>query len=320
METVRFGVVGLGNMGTYHCNYLDTLPGAKLASICESDPAKLAAAAEKFPIAQKFERWQEMLGSKSLDAVLIATPHFQHPDIAVAAFDNNLHVLCEKPAAVTVKEARRMNDAAARHPKLKFAMNFQMRANPVLRKLRDLIHGGDVGEISRITWIVTNWFRTNSYYASGGWRATWSGEGGGVLINQCPHNLDQLHWLTGMMPRKITAVAFIGKTHPIEVEDEVSAIMEYDNGAIGHFITTTGEAPGTDRLEIAGDRGKIVSEGGKLHFRMARQGVRDFRENSKLSFATPEVWDVDVPVPKTEYADNTNAMAQNFVKLSLINI
>jgi len=317
METVRFGVVGLGNMGTYHCNYLDSLPGAKLAAICDSDAARVKTAAEKHPNVEKFERWQDLLTSKSIDAVLIATPHFQHPDIAVAAFDNNLHVLCEKPAAVTVKQARRMNDAAAKHPELKFAMNFQMRANPLLRKLRDLIHGGDLGEIVRITWIVTNWFRTNSYYASGGWRATWAGEGGGVLINQCPHNLDQLHWLTGMMPRKITAVAFIGKTHPIEVEDEVSAIMEYDNGAIGHFITTTGEAPGTDRLEIAGDRGKIVSEAGKLLFKMNRQGLRDFRENSKQSFAVPESWDIELPVTKGETIDNVKTMAQNFVNAVL---
>ena len=313
MDTVRIGVVGLGNMGTYHCNYLDSLQGAKLAAICESDPKKLAAAAEKFPNAAKFEHWRDMIGSKAIDAVLIATPHYQHPDIAVAAFDAGLHVLCEKPAAVTVKEARRMNDAAAKHPNLKFAMNFQMRANPLLKKLRELIQGGDLGEISRITWIVTTWFRTNAYYASGGWRATWAGEGGGVLINQCPHNLDQLHWLTGMMPRRITAVAFIGKTHPIEVEDEVSAIMEYDNGAIGHFVTTTGEAPGADRLEIAGDRGKIVSEGGKLSLRMNRTGTKEFRETTTQSFATPEVWDVDVPITKGEFADNTKAIAQNFV-------
>jgi predicted dehydrogenase len=304
-------------MGTYHCNYLDTLQGARLAAICESDAAKLNAAAEKFTNAQKFERWQEMLASKTIDAVLIATPHFQHPDIAVAAFDNNLHVLCEKPAAVTVKQARRMNDAAAKKPNLKFAMNFQMRANPLLRKVRDMIRAGDLGEISRITWIVTNWFRPNAYYASGGWRATWAGEGGGVLINQCPHNLDQLHWLTGMMPRKITGVAFIAKTHPIEVEDEVSAIMEYDNGAIGHFITTTGEAPGTDRLEIAGDRGKIVSEAGKLSFKMNRTGVREFRETSTQSFAMPEAWDVEVPVNKGEFADNTKTMTQNFINAVL---
>src|SRR4051812_6724223 len=261
MDTVRFGVVGLGNMGSYHINYIDSLDGGKVAAICDIDAKRLDAAAGKCPEAQRFERWQDMLSSGAIDAVLVATPHYQHPEITLASFEKNLHVLCEKPAAVTVKEARRMNDGAAKHPHLKFAINFQMRANPVLRKIREIIHGGDLGEILRITWIATSWFRTNAYYASGGWRATWAGEGGGVLINQCPHNLDQLYWLTGMMPARVTAVAHIGKTHPIEVEDEVSAILEYAGGATAHFITSTGEAPGTDRLEIAGDRGKLVSEG-----------------------------------------------------------
>ena len=182
-----------------------------------------------------------------------------------------------------------------------------------------MIHAGDLGEIFRITWIVTNWFRTNAYYASGGWRATWSGEGGGVLINQCPHNLDQLHWLTGMMPRNDHRPSrFIGKTHPIEVEDEVSAILEYDNGAIGHFITTTGEAPGTDRLEIAGDRGKIVAEGGKLSFKHDPPGrARVPRERPSSRSRIPEVWDIDVPVTKGEFADNTKTMTQNFVNAVL---
>jgi predicted dehydrogenase len=315
METVRFGVVGLGNMGTYHCNYLDQVEHARLAAICDTDPKKLDAAAAKCPGAAKFTRWEEMIASGAVDAVLVATPHYSHPDIAVAAFDKNLHVLCEKPMAVTVSEGRRMIDAAAEHAHLKFGINFQMRTNPALKRVRDLIRGGDLGEIFRISWIVTNWFRTWSYYASGGWRATWAGEGGGVLINQCPHNLDQLYWLTGMMPTRITAVAHLGKTHPIEVEDEVSAIMEYANGATGHFVTTTGEAPGTDRLEIAGDRGKIVAEHGKVHFRMARQSVREFRETSPESFATPECWDVDVPMSKpAATADLTRQMTENFVR------
>ena len=211
-----------------------------------------------------------------------------------------------------------MSAAAAKHPNLKFGINFQMRTNPVLKKLRELIHGGELGEITRITWIVTNWFRTWSYYASGGWRATWSGEGGGVLLNQCPHNLDQLYWLTGMMPARVTAVAHIGKTHPIEVEDEVSAILEYANGATGHFITTTGEAPGADRLEIAGDRGKIVAEGGRLSFRMNRRSVREFRETDPSSFATPECWDVEIPIAKSA-TEAAKLLAQNFVNAILKN-
>jgi predicted dehydrogenase len=316
MDSVRFGIIGFGNMGMYHCGYFPTIENARVVAISDAEPKRLELAATKFPDVQRFERYQDLIGSGAVDAVLIATPHYQHPDIAIAAFEKGLHVLCEKPAAVTIKGARRMNEAAATHPKQKFGMNFQMRTNPALKKVRELVQGGELGDLFRITWIVTNWFRTNSYYASGGWRATWAGEGGGVLINQCPHNLDQLFWLTGMMPKRVTAVAHIGKTHPIEVEDEVSAILEYENGCTGHFITTTGEAPGTDRLEIAGDRGKLVAEGGKLSFKMNRQTVRDFRENSPLSFAVPECWDVEIPVAKAE-PDLARLMTQNFVNAVL---
>ncbi|HYO11065.1 MAG TPA: Gfo/Idh/MocA family oxidoreductase [Tepidisphaeraceae bacterium] len=311
MDQVRIGVIGTGNMGLYHCNYLESIEGARLAAICDSDRAKLDAAAAKYAGAHRFENYRDLIASGAVDAVIVATPHYSHPEMTIASLERDLHVLCEKPEAVTVREARRMNEAARRHPHLKFGINFQMRTNPVLRKLRELIHGGDLGEIMRVTWIATSWFRTWAYYASGGWRATWAGEGGGVLINQCPHNLDQLYWLTGMNPSRVTAVAHVGKTHPIEVEDEVSAILEYDNGATGHFITGTGEAPGTDRLEIAGDRGKIVAEGGKLLFRMNRQGVREFRENDPGSFTSPEAWDVEVPAAKT--GADTKLMGQNFV-------
>ncbi len=316
MDTVRLGVIGTGNMGTYHCNYMDTVQNVTLAAICDGSPEKLAAAAAKFPKPAKFDDYKSLLNSGLVDAVLIATPHYQHPDITIAALDKGLHVLCEKPAAVTVKEARRMNAVAEKHPELKFAMNFQTRTNPALKKMRELIQTGDLGDISRITWIITNWFRTWSYYASGGWRATWEGEGGGVLLNQCPHNLDQLQWLTGMMPTRVTAVAHIGKTHPIEVEDEVSAILEYSNGATGHFVTTTGEAPGTDRLEMAGDRGKAVVEHGKLIFTMNRQTTRQLRETSPSSFAMPETWEINVPVNKAE-PELARLITQNFVNAIL---
>jgi predicted dehydrogenase len=312
MNSVRLGVIGMGNMGTYHCNYMGSIENLTLAAICDGNPDKLAAAAAKFPQAQTFDEYHKLLDSGAVDAVLVVTPHYQHPDIAIAALERGLHVLCEKPAAVTVREARRMNAAAEKHPELKFAMNFQMRANPTLKKLRELILGGDLGELTRMTWIVTSWFRTWSYYASGGWRATWEGEGGGVLINQCPHNLDQLQWLTGMMPQRITAVAHIGKTHPIEVEDEVSAILEYAGGMTGHFITTTGEAPGTDRLEVVGDRGCAVVEHGKLSFRMNRKSTREVRETSPASFAVPETWQIEVPVEKTE-TEGARIVMQNFV-------
>jgi predicted dehydrogenase len=180
------------------------------------------------------------------------------------------------------------------------------------------VQSGEVGEITRITWIITNWFRTNAYYGSGGWRATWAGEGGGVLINHCPHNLDLLQWIPDMMPSRITAVGFVGKRHPIEVEDEISAIMEYPNGAIGHFIASTGEAPGTDRLEICGDRGKIVAEKGQILFSRTRHSVRETCENSPEAFAVMEAWDINIPYA-SGWAEGHKYVTQAFVNAILRN-
>jgi len=315
MDNVRFGVVGLGNMGLYHVETFASLKGGTLEAICDAAPANLERAGQKTP-ARRFSQYQEMLDSGLIDAVLIATPHFLHPEIALAAFERNIHVLCEKPLAVTVGQGRSVIEAAGRKPQLKFGLMFQMRTTALYRKIRELIADGELGDISRITWIVTDWFRTWTYFASGGWRATWAGEGGGVLINQCPHNLDLIQWLTGLTPSRITAVGFVGKTHPIEVEDEVSAILEYPGGAIGHFITSTGEAPGTNRLEICGDRGKLVAEKGKIAFSRTRKSVRETRETSKEAFAVMEAWDIDVPVGPSD-AEGHKIVTQNFVNAVL---
>ncbi len=317
MSTVRIGIIGLGNMGSHHATYMDQVAGCRLAAICDLDPARVERAAAKSPNAKTFSGHREMLDSGEVDAVLIATPHYDHPPIAIDAFERGLHVLCEKPVAVTVGAARRLNEEYAKYSgKLKFGAMFNQRTRPFYKKLRELILAGELGEISRITWTVTDWFRTWTYYASGGWRATWAGEGGGVLLNQCPHNLDLLWWLTGgMKPSRVTAVAFIAKKHPIEVEDEVSAILEYPNGAVGHFITTTGEAPGISRLEIAGNRGIIIAEDDSLKFRRLRSSSDDELRNSPLSFAQPERWDIEVPV-KPE-AEGHRVVTERFVQAIL---
>jgi predicted dehydrogenase len=286
MNTVRIGVIGLGNMGSHHTRYLAAggVDGAKLGAICDIEPAKLDGMAAVAGNAPRFGSATELIKSGSCDAVIIAT--------------------------------RKLNDAAARHPNLKFGIMYNQRTNGLYQKIRELVADGELGEITRITWLVTDWFRTWTYYASGGWRATWAGEGGGVLINQCPHNFDLIQWIPGMVPSRVTAVASLGKTHPIEVEDEVSAIFEYPNGAIGHFITTTGEAPGTNRLEIAGDRGKIVAEHGKILFKRARTSVKNLRETSPLSFTNVETWDIDVPY-KPGPADEHKTITTNFVSAIL---
>src|SRR3954469_24994766 len=316
MDQVRIGVIGLGNMGSVHVSYMDQIAGGSLTAVCDANPAAADRVAQKFPSVAKFTKYEDLLASGTCDAILIATPRSQHPLITDAAFAKNLHVLCEKPVAVRVSDARKTNELHKQHPNLKYGLVFQTRTVPIFQKIKQLIDDGELGEISRITWIATAWFRTWTYYALGGWRGTWAGEGGGVLINQNPHNLDLLQWLPSMMPSRVTAIASLGKTHPIEVEDEVSAILEYPNGAIGHFVTTTGEYPGADRLEIAGDRGRLVTEKGALKLAQTRKSVRDVREKSKEAFAQIETWEIDVPVP-TANPESHKTVTQNFVNAIL---
>jgi predicted dehydrogenase len=259
-----------------------------------------------------------LIKSGLVDAILIATPHYDHPPIAKAAFARGIHVLSEKPVGVTVGEARKLNDAyQAVSGKLKFGIMFNQRTDPKYKKMRELIAEGEIGEILRITWTATDWLRTWTYYASGGWRATWAGEGGGVLLNQCPHNLDLLQWISGLMPNRVTAVATIAKRHPIEVEDDVSAILEYPNGAIGHFIANTGETPGTNRLEIAGDKGLIIAEGPKLVFRRLRKSVREILEKSPDAFPSPEIWPIELPFGSQPFGSQHQTITQNFVRAIL---
>jgi predicted dehydrogenase len=317
VSNLRLAIIGLGNMGTGHLEYLPNVPGVTVTAVCDVDAAKLERAVNKAATAghvvQAFASPDEMLDAKVADAVVIATPHYDHPPIGIKAFETGHHVMVEKPIAVGVKGARELIESARKHPDRVFGIMFNQRSNPMYAKLRGLVAAGELGEITRVTWLVTDWFRTHTYYASGGWRATWSGEGGGVLINQCPHNLDLIQWITGMVPTRVTAVGYLGKTHPIEVEDEMSAILEYPNGAIGHFVTSTGEAPGTNRLEICGDRGKIIAEKGKLTFSRTLKSVRETNETSPDAFAHVETWEIDVPYPKAPPMGEHERVMRNFI-------
>ena len=259
-EQVRIGIVGIGNMGKVHVRHVKGLPNTELVAICDRNERKLRAA-EAGPDVVAFTSYDDMLDSADLDGVIIATPHIEHPDMSIAAFQRGIHVLVEKPIAIQVAEARRMIEAwragRTRFPDLVFAAMFMQRTWGHWRTIKALIESGELGKLSRCSWIVTDWFRTQSYYDSGDWRATWAGEGGGVLMNQCPHNLDMYQWLMGM-PARVHGFVNFGKHHHIEVEDEVTAYFEHDDGLVGHFVTTTGESPGTNRLEIIGENGKLV--------------------------------------------------------------
>ncbi|AIQ52658.1 Gfo/Idh/MocA family protein [Paenibacillus sp. FSL R7-0331] len=300
MDKVRFGIIGVGNMGRSHAfSLLNEVKGAELTAVCDISPQRLEWAAEQLPEhVLRFSSSEELFKSGSVDAVLISTPHYDHPPLAIEALKHHLHVLIEKPAGVFTKAVQEMNDVAAQSDR-KFGIMYNQRTNPLYRKLRDLITSGELGEIRRTNWIITDWYRSQSYYNSGGWRATWAGEGGGVLLNQDPHQLDLWQWTTGMMPKRVRAFCQFGKYRDIEVEDDVTAYVEYENGATGLFITTTGEAPGTNRFEITGDNGKIVVEDGSLTFWRLRTPEPEFNATYTGGFGQPECWKCEIPVNKS---------------------
>ncbi len=297
MEQLRIGIIGIGGMGTHHANYLfaNEVPGAKLAAVCDVSPDRLEYAKATFgEDVKRFATPDALFEANAVDAVMIATPHYDHPPLVMEALKRGLHALSEKPAGVYTRQVREMNEAAARSDRV-FGIMFNQRTLPIHQKFKELVESGELGAIQRTNWIITTWFRSQSYYDSGGWRATWRGEGGGVLLNQCPHNLDLWQWIAGM-PVKVRAFCSFGKYHDIEVEDDVTAYVEYANGATGVFVTTTGDAPGSNRLEVTGERGKIVMEDGKLTFWRTRQNVAEFCRTYKGGFGSPESWKCDIPV------------------------
>ena len=260
MDIVRVGIIGVGNMGSSHAKKIvaGEIEGMTLAAIADTNPARLEWAKENCPGAELFSDAIEMMDSGKVDAVIVATPHYDHPVLVTEALKRDLHALCEKPAGVYTKAVREVNELASRS-KATYAIMFNQRTNCVYRKMKEIVESGTMGRIRRTNWLITNWYRPQSYYDSGAWRATWAGEGGGVLLNQCPHNLDLWQWICGM-PVKIQSHVHYGKWHDIEVEDDVTTYVEYANGATGVFITTTGDAYGTNRFEIQMDKAKLVVE------------------------------------------------------------
>jgi predicted dehydrogenase len=306
MKKVRIGIVGIGNMGTCHATSLlaGKVPRLELTAVADADAARRA----RVPSVPGFATTDEMIASGRIDAVLIATPHYDHTTLGIKALKAGLHVMLEKPISVHKADAERLL-AAHRHKRQVFAAMFNQRTDGFYRKIRQLIRGGELGEIRRVNWIITNWFRTETYYSSSSWRATWAGEGGGVLLNQCPHNLDLFQWMFGL-PQRVRAFCHFGKYHAIEVEDDVTAYLEFANGATGVFITSTGEAPGTNRLEIAGERGRLVYENDRIVFTRNEVPMSEFARTSKESFAAPETW--EVVIPAQNHGGQHNEVLKNF--------
>lgn len=262
MEKIRLGIIGIGNMGSGHAGRIKAgnCPDFVLSAVADINPARLEWAKKELgEDVKRFDSAEAMLDSREIDACIVAVPHYDHPKYVIECLKRGIHVMCEKPAGVYTKQVREMNEEAKKHPDVVFGMMFNQRTNCVYKKMRELVQSGKYGQIRRTNWIITDWYRPQAYFDSGSWRATWSGEGGGVLLNQAPHNLDLWQWICGM-PVKISAHMKFGKWHDIEVEDDVTAYCEYENGATGVFITTTGDAKGTNRFEIQLDKAKIVAD------------------------------------------------------------
>ncbi len=302
-DEVRLGIIGVGGMGCTHLGMLtggQPVPRLRVTAIADSDPAKVKNAVQT--VAQHevrgFDSGEALMASGEVDAVLIATPHYFHPPLAIQAFEHGLHVLSEKPAGVYTKQVKEMNAAAeqaAKEKGLVFGIMFNQRTRKSHQQMRKLVQSGELGEIKRTMYVLTDWFRTQYYYDTADWKGTWQGEGGAVLLNQSPHNLDLWQWICGM-PVRVRAFCKMGHHHEIETEDEVTAYVEYANGATGTFVTSTGEAPGTQFLEIASDRGKVVMEGnGAITWWRTPTSVKQFLDETDEGFAKPETWKTDIP-------------------------
>ncbi|GAB4169119.1 MAG: Gfo/Idh/MocA family oxidoreductase [Terrimicrobiaceae bacterium] len=287
------GIIGVGSMGSNHARLIQEgrVPGMVLVAVCDRN----TEAMNSFSGISRFSEPEEMMGSGQVDAVLIATPHYDHTPLGIAALEAGLHVIVEKPISVHKADAEKLIAAYDPAGKQIFAAMFNQRTDPRYRKLKAMMETGELGQVRRIHWAITDWFRSEAYYRSGGWRATWAGEGGGVLLNQCPHQLDLWQWLFGM-PSAVTAICQNGRFHEIEVEDAVTALMEYDDGTTGVFTTTTGEAPGENRLSVATDRGLLVVGPGGLHFRRTEFPVQEFIQTTPGRFEGPPVWEIEIPV------------------------
>lgn len=275
-DVLRVGVVGIGNMGGTHAVQIfeKKVKGAELTAVCDNSRERLEWAEKRFgDHVLRYENYEQLFDSETIDAVLIATPHKLHPVIAIEAFKRKLNALTEKPAGIDVTSVSEMNDAASRSGVV-FGIMYNQRTNQLYRRLRDMVKEGALGEIKRFIWIINNWYRTQAYYDSGDWRATWNGEGGGVLLNQCPHNLDIWQWIMGM-PVRVRAFCNAGHYHNIQVEDDATIYAEYENGSSAVFITSTGEYPGTNRIEISGTKGKAVVENGELRLYLLEEDERE---------------------------------------------
>lgn len=287
-EKIKLGIIGIGNMGSAHAkNVIEgQCPDFELVAVADLKPERLKWAKENLgENISLFDNAIEMLDSGKINACIVSVPHYDHPKYAMECMKRGIHVMVEKPAGVYTEQVKEMNAEAKKHPEVVFGMMFNQRTNCIYRKMREIVKSGKYGNIRRTNWIITTWYRPQAYYDSGDWRATWSGEGGGVLLNQCPHQLDLWQWICGM-PKKVLSKLHYGLWHDIEVDDDVTTYVEYENGATGVFVTSTGDAHGVNRFEIQMDKGRLIAENEKLELLEYDMTEQEFSKTNTEPFAT----------------------------------
>ncbi|SFB97464.1 Predicted dehydrogenase [Alkalibacterium subtropicum] len=264
-KKVRLGIIGLGAQGGMYAKFIKDgmVPNMEIGAICDIDTSKKDVVESDYPDVPFYEDYIEMMESGDVDAVVTTVPHYLHPEMGIEALKRDIHALVEKPAGVYTKQVKELNEFAQTKPEVTFGIMFNQRNNPLYKKIKEIVDSGDIGKIRRTNWIITTWWRPQPYYDQSAWRATWGGEGGGVLVNQAPHQLDLWQWICGV-PESVYSKVSYGFRRNIAVEDEVTAVVDYGDGATGTFITATHDLVGTDRFEILGDKGKIVVDGSQV--------------------------------------------------------
>lgn len=314
MKKIKLGIIGIGNMGSGHATNISRgdCPEFEIVAIADKNSERLEwSKGQNFgENITYFEDAMKMLDSGLIEACIVAVPHFEHTKYAIECINRGIHVMVEKPAGVYTKQVREMNAVASAHPEVVYGMMFNQRTNCVYRKLKEMVSSGEYGRIRRTNWLITDWYRPQAYYNSGDWRATWSGEGGGVLLNQCPHQLDLWQWICGM-PKKVHTKMHFGKWHDIEVEDDVTTYVEYENGATGVFITSTGDGKGSNRFEIQMDKAKFVVENGKLIIDECEVGEPEFTKTNTIPFGyiKSRIYEVETDGQNTQHIGVMNAFS-----------
>jgi len=284
----KAAIIGLGAIAPMHVRSLEAV-GVELAAVCDKKNVSGRVSEYECPV---FSQYENMLAAGGFDVLHICLPHFLHAEVAVAALERGIHVLCEKPMATTVSDAEKMC-AAAKKSGAALGIVFQNRFSPGAILIKETLISGELGAV-KAGWIRVNWHRGDDYYASSDWRGKWATEGGGVLINQSIHTFDMANFFLGDFCEISASIA--NRAHPkIEVEDVAEGYISYKNGAdISFFVNTYHpyDAPASIELVCENGRAALVGEDAAISFSDGREKTAGADIAAQQRFGMKSYWGV----------------------------